>query len=96
MNPMRINKSKCNMLHLGRGKPRYEYRLRELTESSLIEKDLQVLVDEQQDLSQQRALVFWKANGTLGCTIRGVASREREVIVPLYSPLVRPHLQYCV
>ena len=96
MNPMRINKSKCNMLHLGRGKPRYEYRLRELTESSLIEKDLQVLVDEQQDLSQQRALVFWKANGTLGCTIRGVASRERVVIVPFYSPLVRPHLQYCV
>ena len=94
---MRFNKAKCKVLHLGHSNPRYKYKVGEkLIESSLVEKDLRVLVDEKLDMSQQFVATVQKARNILCCIKREVASREREVIVSLCSPLVGPHLEYCV
>jgi len=55
-----------------------------------------VLVDRKLNVSQQRALGAKECSRILGCLRRSVSSRLREVILLLYSALVRPHMDYSV
>jgi len=67
-----------------------------LLERSSAEKYLGVLVNNGLAVSQQSVLCGQEGQqGILGCIKKSMASRSREVILPLYSALVRSHLDYC-
>ncbi|KAJ7417544.1 hypothetical protein WISP_64085 [Willisornis vidua] len=84
---MKFNKGKCRILHLGKRNPLHQHRLgADLLESSSVEKDLQVLVDNKVFVSQQCGHVAMKASDLLECIGKSTASRLREAILPSTQP----------
>lgn len=95
-NLMRFNKGKRGAL--GGNKCMHEYRSgADLLERYSAEKNLGVLMDNILTMNHQCAPVARKANGTLGCIIKKCGHRaEGSDPPPLYSALVRSHVEYWV
>ena len=90
---MNFNWENCKVLHLGIKNVKHKYKMWDTwLDSSICENDFGVLVDNKLNMSQQCDMAAKKANAILRC----IESRAREVIIPLYSTLLRPHLEYCV
>ncbi|KAK4806805.1 LOW QUALITY PROTEIN: hypothetical protein QYF61_005601, partial [Mycteria americana] len=90
-NLMKFNKGKGKVLPLGRNNPRHQYMLGATQlECSSAEKDLGGPDGHQ--VEHEPATCPCHKEGKR----RSVASRSRKTILPLYSALVRSHLEYCV
>jgi len=59
-------------------------------------EDLEVLVDNNLTAHLQCTLAAKMANHVLGYIRKSVTSRSRDMILSLFSVMVRPHLKYCV
>ncbi|XP_054370369.1 triadin isoform X2 [Molothrus ater] len=93
---MKFNNAKCEVLHLVWRSPKNNFRLgTEWKEAKAGEKDLGLPVHEKLDMTQQCVLEVKKAVCILGCIKSSVTSTSKEVILSLYSALVRPQLEYC-
>ena len=60
------------------------------------EKDLGVTFSADMKVSEQCGIAASKGNQILGLIRRTIMYKEKQLIVPLYKAIVRPHLEYWI
>ena len=92
-----FNSLKCHVLHLGTDNPHYEYRMGPaVLESTNVEKDLGVWIDEDLSFEHHIETQVAKANRMVGLIRRTFTYLDTETMTKLFTALVRPHLEYAV
>ena len=94
---MKFNADKCKAIRFGKFQRGSNYVMNgQELDWVMEEKDLGVIVDNTLKSSKHCQMVVNKANRMLGMIRRNTSCKTKEVILPLYRALVRPHLEYCV
>ncbi len=76
---------------------KYDYEISdEKLESVHCVKDLGVTISSNLKFSHQSKAAAGKANRKLGFIKKNFSFKDKDIIVPLYNSLVRPHLKYAV
>ena len=60
------------------------------------EKDLVVTLSDDMKVSEQCGIAASKGYQILGPIRRPIMYKEKQLTVPLYKAIVRPHLEYCI
>ena len=58
--------------------------------------DLGVTLSADMKVSEQCGIAASKGNQILGLIRRTIMHMEKQLIVPMYKAIVRPHLEYCI
>ena len=94
---MLLNFGKCKCIHIGHGNMDDEYTMgNAVLGRTTQEKDLGVTCSADMKVSEQCGIAASKGNQVLGLIRRTIMYKEKQLIVPLYIAIVRPHLEYCI
>ena len=94
-----FNTSKCNIMHLGKNNPRYEYTIKSgdtvcPLSVTTCEKDLGVYIDPHLNFKEHITKTVKKARAMSGMILRSINGRTSDILIPLFIGLVRPVLEY--
>ena len=94
-----FNASKCKTLYLGKENVRHGYSMASSSgqvtlEQTTCEKDLGVLVDDKLSFDEHISQAVKKANSKLAMIRRTFTHMDKNMLVQLYTSLVRPILEY--
>ena len=93
---MLFNFGKCKCLHKGPGNTGMNYEMGgSILSKTVKEKDLGVSMNANMKVSEQCRIAASKGNQVIGMIRRNITYKEKSLIVPMYEPIVRPHLEYC-
>ena len=94
---MLLNFGKCKRMHIGHGNMDEEYKMGDaVLGRTTQEKDLGVTFSADMKVSEQCGIAASKGNQILGLIRRNTMYKEKQLTVPLYKAIVRPHLEYCI
>ena len=94
---MLFNYGKCKCLHTGHGNEDAQYTMGDIVLNTTVkEKDLGLTISADMKVSEQCAIAAANGNQTRGLIRRNIVYKEKELIIPLYKTIVRPHLEYCI
>ena len=94
---MLFNFGKCKCIHIGHGNMDEEYKMGDaVLGRTTQEKDSGVTFSVAMTFSEQCGIAASKGHQILGLIRRAIMYKEKQLIVPLYKAIVRPHLEYCI
>jgi len=91
-----VHIDKCKAMHHGKNNYNYTYNMDNTLCQTSQEKVLEILITSELKASQQFTQTYSKANKLLGVINRSIVYKSPEVMLKLYKPVPRPHLEYCI